>query len=158
MQEKILTHSNLRAWLAKQSEIPGKLIFTNGCFDLLHVGHIHYLRQAAALGKALIVGVNDDDSVSRLKGPQRPLNKLQDRMQMLAALDSIDAVIPFSEDTPESLIQLITPDILVKGGDYTVDEVVGGKHVIANGGEVIILDFLQGYSSTSLIEKIKNNL
>jgi D-beta-D-heptose 7-phosphate kinase/D-beta-D-heptose 1-phosphate adenosyltransferase len=132
-----------------------KLVFTNGCFDLLHPGHIEYLIAARALGSQLIVGVNDDASVSRLKGPSRPYNTLQDRMAMLAALQSVDYVIPFSEDTPLELITAILPHIIVKGGDYTTDQMIGADLVQGYGGEVVILPFKEGYSSTGLIEKIR---
>ncbi len=132
------------------------IVLTNGCFDILHPGHIQYLSEAKALGNVLVVGLNDDDSVFRLKGHGRPINSLDFRMKMLAALRVVDIVIPFSEDTPIDLINRIKPDFLVKGGDYAVHEVVGAKEVLQNGGEVRILSFASGYSSTALIEKIKN--
>ena len=132
-----------------------KLVFTNGCFDLLHPGHIEYLIAARALGHKLVVGVNDDASVRRLKGNTRPLNPLQDRMSMLAALQSVDYVIPFSEDTPLELITILRPDIIVKGGDYKPEQMIGRELVESYGGEVVILQFKEGYSSTRLIDKIK---
>lgn len=133
-----------------------KIIMTNGCFDLLHVGHISYLEMAKSLGDRLIVAVNDDASVQHLKGQHRPINTLHDRMKMLAALRMIDWVVPFSEDTPERIISRVLPHILVKGGDYKIDEIAGGKQVMANGGEVKILQFVDGYSSSNLIEKIRS--
>jgi len=131
------------------------VVMTNGCFDVLHAGHIAYLEEAKRLGDRLIVAVNDDDSVRRLKGDDRPVNCLQQRMQVLAGLSAVDWVVPFCEDTPQRLISKVLPDILAKGGDYTVDEVVGGKEVIANGGDVRILQFVEGISTTDTIDRIK---
>lgn len=131
-----------------------RIVMTNGCFDILHAGHVYYLEEAKALGDRLIVAVNDDDSVMRLKGPGRPINSVEKRMAVLAGLASVDWVVPFSEDTPERLICKLLPDILVKGGDYKPEQIAGGKCVIANGGEVKILSFLEGHSTTSVIEKI----
>ena len=133
-----------------------KIIMTNGCFDILHAGHIAYLEEAKALGDKLIVAVNDDNSVRQLKGSKRPINSLDDRMRVLSGLTSVDWVISFSEDTPINLIEILQPDLLVKGGDYQIDEVIGGKEVIKNGGDVKILSFKKGFSSTSIIEKLKN--
>lgn len=133
----------------------GKLIvFTNGCFDLLHPGHLEILERAREMGDCLFVGVNSDDSVARLKGPARPVQTLECRSAILSSLRSVDCVIPFEEDTPLKLIQKILPDILVKGGDYTADEVVGAEVVIANGGRVKIVPLLEGHSTTSIIRKI----
>jgi len=129
------------------------IVMTNGCFDLLHVGHLRYLEAARRLGNVLIVAVNADASVQKLKGPKRPLNPLADRMRLLAAIKGVDWVVPFSEDTPERLIGRVLPDKLVKGGDYRPEQVAGHEAVIKNGGEVVILDFHQGYSTTSLIER-----
>ncbi len=131
-----------------------KIVFTNGCFDILHAGHVHYLQQAKALGHRLIVAVNDDLSVKKLKGEARPINSLEERMQVLAALGSVDWVVPFSEDTPERLISRLLPDVVVKGGDYQVDQVVGAKQVIDNVGVVKILDCDPGFSSSAVVEKI----
>ncbi len=133
-----------------------RIVMTNGCFDLLHPGHVDYLEKARALGDRLIVAVNDDDSVRRLKGAQRPLNRLADRMRMLAALSSVDWVVPFPEDTPERLYSLVLPDILVKGGDYRAEDIAGARQVIAAGGQVQTLGFLQGHSTTVLIERIRS--
>ncbi len=132
-----------------------RIVFTNGCFDLLHPGHIDYLQRAASLGDALIVGLNDDDSIRRLKGPLRPVNQLADRAAMLAALRAVDLVVPFAEDTPLKLITTLMPDILVKGGDYRPDEIVGAAEVRAGGGEVIVMPFLDGHSSSALIRRIQ---
>lgn len=131
-----------------------KIVFTNGCFDLLHTGHIHTLQEAAALGDFLFVAVNSDASVSRLKGPTRPLNHEQNRAQILAALSMVDGVMIFEEDTPLQLIKKIQPDVLVKGGDYRPDEIVGAKEVIAGGGEIAIIPFIENISTTQLIKKV----
>ena len=132
-----------------------RVVMTNGCFDVLHPGHIRYLRQARALGDRLIVAVNDDASVRRLKGADRPVNALADRMALLAALDGVDWVVPFSEDTPERLIGAVVPDVLVKGGDYTVQQIAGAGCVQAAGGEVRVLPFVAGYSTTSLLDRVR---
>lgn len=132
-----------------------RVVMTNGCFDILHPGHIDYLEKARLLGDKLVVAVNDDASVSRLKGPARPVNPLATRMRMLSALGCVDWVVAFSEDTPERLICRALPDILVKGGDYTADAVAGGACVKAAGGTVQILEFLPGHSTTDLIQKIQ---
>jgi D-beta-D-heptose 7-phosphate kinase/D-beta-D-heptose 1-phosphate adenosyltransferase len=129
---------------------------TNGCFDLLHVGHVRYLEAARKLGDVLIVAVNTDDSVRRLKGPTRPLNTTEDRMRMLASLKCVDWVAPFSEDTPERLITRVLPDLLVKGGDYKPEAVAGYDVVKAHGGQVVILDFYAGYSTTRIIERARS--
>jgi len=131
-----------------------RVVFTNGCFDLLHPGHITYLQDAKALGDVLIIGLNDDASIRRLKGDARPINTLQDRAMMLAALKPVDAVVVFSEDTPFNLISALLPDVLVKGGDYAPDNIVGADVVQAAGGHVTVIPFLDGYSSTRLIQKI----
>ncbi len=133
-----------------------KIVFTNGCFDILHMGHITYLEQAKSLGDRLVVAVNDDDSVRRLKGDERPLNALEPRMGLLSALKTVDWVVSFSEDTPERIICNLLPDILAKGGDYKPEELAGGDCVVKNGGEIKILPFVAGHSTTSLVEKIKN--
>jgi len=132
------------------------VVMTNGCFDLLHVGHVRYLEAARKLGDVLIVAVNDDDSVKRLKGPTRPLNPIGDRMRMLAALKCVDWVVPFAEDTPQRLVGRVLPDLLVKGGDYQPQQVAGYAEVTANGGQVVILDFYAGYSTTGIIERARS--
>ena len=131
-----------------------KIVFTNGCFDLLHVGHIKYLTQAKDLGDILIIGLNSDKSVKKLKGNNRPINSFEDRAKLLAALKSVDLVIMFEEQTPENLIKEIIPDVLVKGGDYNIEDIVGYQTVIDNGGQVKTLSFYEGYSSTNYIDKI----
>ena len=131
-----------------------KIVFTNGCFDLLHVGHIRYLAQAKKLGDFLIIGLNSDSSVKELKGKNRPINPFEDRATLLSALNSVDLVIMFEEQTPENLIKDIIPDILVKGGDYNIEDIVGYETVIQNGGKVKNLSFYKGYSSTNYINKI----
>ncbi|KXS37127.1 MAG: D-beta-D-heptose 7-phosphate kinase / D-beta-D-heptose 1-phosphate adenosyltransferase [Halomonadaceae bacterium T82-2] len=131
-----------------------RVVMTNGCFDILHAGHVAYLEQARALGDRLIVAVNDDASVARLKGPRRPINPLERRMQVLAGLQAVDWVVPFGEDTPAALIGEVLPDVLVKGGDYRPDEIAGGEAVIANGGEVRVLGFEDGVSTTAMIGTI----
>lgn len=131
------------------------VVMTNGCFDILHAGHIQYLEAARSLGQRLIVAVNDDDSVRRLKGSSRPINPLAERMAVLGALRSVDWVVAFSEDTPERLIQRVSPDILVKGGDYRTDEIAGAGHVYAHGGQVKILPFKPGCSTSRVVARIK---
>ncbi len=143
--------------LASDARAQGeRLVFTNGCFDILHAGHVAYLQKARALGDRLIVAVNDDDSVRRLKGPERPLNPVEQRMMVLAAMGCVDWVVPFSEDTPAALIELLRPDVLVKGGDYRPEDIVGADTVTAAGGEVVVLDFVDGVSTTGIIERIRN--
>ena len=133
-----------------------KTVFTNGCFDILHRGHIQYLNEARALGDKLIIGLNSDASVRRLKGAQRPVNSEEDRKFVLENLKSVDEVIIFNEDTPLSLIERVEPDILVKGGDWKVEDIVGHELVLSNGGVVESLSFKSGYSTTSVLEKIKS--
>lgn len=132
-----------------------KIVFTNGCFDLLHVGHIRYLAQAKKLGDFLIIGLNSDSSVKELKGENRPINSFEDRATLLSAIESVDLVIMFEEQTPENLIKDIVPDILVKGEDYNIEDIVGYQTVMQNGGQVKTLSFYDGYSSTNYINKIK---
>ena len=134
-----------------------KIVFTNGCFDLLHVGHIRYLAQAKKLGDFLIIGLNSDSSVKELKGKDRPINSFDDRATLLSAIESVDLVIMFEEQTPENLIKDIVPDILVKGGDYNIEDIVGYQTVMQNGGQVKTLSFYDGYSSTNYINKIKKH-
>jgi rfaE bifunctional protein nucleotidyltransferase chain/domain len=131
-----------------------KIVFTNGCFDLLHVGHVMYLEEAKTLGDKLVVAVNSDASVSKLKGPNRPIKDEYNRMSILAALQSVDMVLVFDEDTPYDLIKMIVPDILVKGGDWSPDQIVGSDIVLSRGGIVRSLQFLEGYSTTALEKKI----
>lgn len=135
-----------------------KVVFTNGVFDLLHIGHITYMAKAADLGDKLIIGLNSDSSVKRIKGDDRPVNDQNGRAALLAALFFVDAIAVFEEDTPINLITALLPDILVKGADYSVENIVGGKEVIANGGEVKTINFVEGYSSTSIIQKIRKQI
>ncbi len=131
-----------------------KVVFTNGCFDLLHAGHVAYLEEAAKLGDRLIVAVNSDASVSRLKGPSRPINALDRRMRVLAGLQSVDWVVPFEEDTPAEIIAQLMPNVLVKGGDYQVEDIAGADTVLAAGGEVKVLSFIDGVSTTAMVRSI----
>jgi len=133
-----------------------KVVFTNGCFDIIHRGHVEYLEDAKALGDILIVGLNSDASVSQLKGDDRPINKEEDRVIVLLALSSVDEVVVFKEDTPIELIKLVKPNILVKGGDWKVEDIVGHEFVLDNGGEVLSLPFRTGHSTTSIIERVRN--
>lgn len=130
-----------------------KIVFTNGCFDVLHRGHIEYLSRAADLGDKLIIGLNTDTSVRKLKGPDRPINDKESRALVLSAMSFINAVVYFSDDTPIQLIKNIQPDVLVKGGDYKIEDIVGYDVVTKKGGEVITIDFVKGFSSTSIIKK-----
>jgi len=132
-----------------------KIVFTNGCFDVLHYGHVHYLAQARQLGDLLVVGLNSDASVRRLKGESRPVNPEQARAFVLAALEMVDYVCLFEEDTPYELIAAVKPDVLVKGGDYAVDNIVGSDIVKGRNGDVVVLPFVEGFSSSSIIEKLK---
>ncbi|MAX66480.1 MAG: D-glycero-beta-D-manno-heptose 1-phosphate adenylyltransferase [Bacteriovoracaceae bacterium] len=133
-----------------------KVVFTNGCFDILHRGHISYLNEAKSLGDILVLGLNSDESVKRLKGPTRPVNNEQDRKFVLENLKSIDYVFIFTEDTPYNLISKIKPDILVKGGDWKIDQIVGSDIVLSYGGEVKSLNFIDGFSTTKTINKINS--
>jgi D-beta-D-heptose 7-phosphate kinase / D-beta-D-heptose 1-phosphate adenosyltransferase len=152
----VLPEDELLAHVTEAHARGETVVMTNGVFDILHVGHVKYLEAAKKLGDVLIVAVNDDDSVRRLnKGPARPINKVADRMRMLSALKCVDWVVAFSEDTPARLIGRVLPDLLVKGGDYKPEQIAGYEAVTKNGGQVVVLDFHQGYSTTSLIEKAK---
>lgn len=151
----ILSEEDLLVAIADAHAHGEKIVMTNGCFDILHAGHIAYLEEAKSLGHRLIIAVNDDNSVSRLKGMHRPINSLHSRMVLLSALRCVDWVVPFSEDTPERLISRILPDILVKGGDYQIPQIAGSKQVLANGGDVKILMFVEGHSTTAMIDKIR---
>jgi D-glycero-beta-D-manno-heptose 1-phosphate adenylyltransferase len=132
-----------------------KVVFTNGCFDILHVGHVRYLQEARAQGDLLVVGLNTDASVRRLKGPERPIQNESNRAEIMAALGCVDFVTLFEEETPEKLIRQVRPDVLVKGGDWTVDKIAGGVFVQSYGGEVKSLQFVEGNSTTSIVEKIR---
>ena len=132
-----------------------KIVFTNGCFDVLHYGHVRYLLEAKKLGDILVVGLNSDESVRRLKGPTRPVNGEKERAFVLAALACIDYVVIFGEDTPKELIETVIPDVLVKGGDYDLSNIVGADFVTRNGGTVTTIPFVGGFSSTHIIEQLK---
>ncbi|BEV69619.1 D-glycero-beta-D-manno-heptose 1-phosphate adenylyltransferase [Bdellovibrio bacteriovorus] len=144
---------NIETTLAPLRAAGKKIVFTNGCFDLLHVGHVRYLQEAQKLGDLLVVGVNSDASVKRLKGPTRPVQIEADRAEILAALNAVDFTVIFTEDTPENLIHKVRPDILVKGGDWKIDSIVGAPFVMSYGGQVMSLQFVDGKSTTKLIEK-----
>lgn len=135
-----------------------KIVFTNGCFDLLHIGHVRYLKDARKLGDYLVVGINSDLSVKKLKGPTRPIQNQDDRAEILSSLEAVDATVIFAESTPERLIKNVKPDILVKGGDWTVDQIVGGHFVQSYGGKVMSLQFVEGKSTTKIIEKSSGNI
>lgn len=154
-QSKIVTKEALQRKVNAWRLTGNKIVFTNGCFDILHPGHVDYLSKAADFGTKLVIGLNTDSSVKRLKGNSRPLNEEQARAQLLASLFFVDAVVLFDEDTPFELISFLKPDILVKGSDYTIDTIVGADIVLVNGGKVETIAFLEGYSTTGLIERIK---
>ena len=153
---KIVDANSISETLSSIRSMGLTIVFTNGCFDILHPGHVDYLQKAKDMGDLLVVGINDDASISRLKGAERPIHELDDRLTMLAGLGCVDYVVPFSEDTPLSLIIDVKPDILVKGDDYTIEQIAGAKEVIANGGRVELIPLLKGYSTTDIINKIKS--
>lgn len=150
----VVEGAQLRRQVAAARQRGEHVVMTNGCFDLLHAGHVKYLREAREMGDRLIVAVNDDASVARLKGPSRPVNSLAARMQVLAELKCVDWVVPFAEDTPRQLIASVLPDLLVKGGDYRVEQIAGAQEVLAAGGDVRVLPFHDGYSTSAMIEKM----
>jgi D-beta-D-heptose 7-phosphate kinase/D-beta-D-heptose 1-phosphate adenosyltransferase len=155
IDQKIMKLEQAKAFM-QACKVTGKTVaFTNGCFDILHPGHLFSLAQTAKEADYLLVGLNSDASVKRLKGPERPINSTSSRAIVLANLVLVDAVVVFEEDTPLDLIKALLPDVLVKGGDYTIDTIVGAKEVIANGGKVIINPIVEGFSTTNIIEKIK---
>lgn len=153
----VLDEDDLQQAITQAHARGERVIMTNGCFDLLHTGHVSYLAEARKLGDRLVVAVNSDESVRQLKGESRPINGLEQRMTLLAALESVDWVVPFSEETPERLYCRVLPDVIVKGGDYRPEEVAGGACVTANGGSVEILQFVEGHSTTSIIEKMRKS-
>ena len=157
LQSKILSFSSLKNQLEKWRGENEKIVFTNGCFDLLHLGHVDYLAKARDLGDRLVVGLNSDASIRRIKGSSRPIKDEQSRAALLAGMAYVDAVVLFDEETPISLISMILPDLLVKGGDYRIKDIVGHEIVLNNKGRVCTIDFLEGYSSSVLIEKIIRN-
>ena len=155
LSKKIMTLQEAKTIIASWKVLGKTVSFTNGCFDILHPGHIFSLGQAAKEADYLIVGLNSDASVKRLKGPERPINNTESRAIIISNLVLVDAVVVFEEDTPLELITELLPDVLVKGGDYTLEQIVGAKEVIAAGGKVIINNIVAGFSTTNLIEKIK---
>lgn len=152
---KIIPPTKISSWSKKFQRKGQKLVFTNGCFDLLHSGHVSYLEEARNLGDGLIIGLNSDASVKRLKGKDRPLVTLKDRARVIAALECVDAVTWFTQDTPEQIIKKVLPKILVKGGDWPVEKIVGAETVLKSGGEVRSLQFVDGQSTTRLIKKAR---
>lgn len=156
ISQKIIKPDQLNQVLAYWHFKGFKIVFTNGCFDILHLGHVDYLSKARSLGDLLIIGLNTDVSVTRLKGANRPVNNQEARARMLASMSFVDAIIYFGDDTPYELIKQIQPDILVKGSDYKPEEIVGADVVLAKGGNIETIHFLEGYSTTGLIEKLRN--
>ncbi|WP_158826384.1 D-glycero-beta-D-manno-heptose 1-phosphate adenylyltransferase [Mucilaginibacter lacusdianchii] len=152
---KITDLNTLKSQVADWKQQGQKVVFTNGCFDLIHIGHLTYMAKAAELGDKLIIGLNADTSVKRLKGEGRPVNNQESRAMLLASLFFVDAVVLFEEDTPFNLISTLLPDVLVKGADYQIEHIVGAKEVIQNGGEVKTITFVEGHSSSAIIKKIK---
>lgn len=150
---QVTSYNEISSALKSLKSSGKKIVFTNGCFDLLHVGHVRYLQEARAQGDVLVVGVNSDASTRRLKGPTRPVQNENDRAEILAALGCIDFSVIFTEDTPQNLIEQVRPDVLVKGGDWAVDQIVGAPFVQSYGGEVRSLHFVDGKSTTKIIEK-----
>lgn len=153
---QVLSLDNLESSLAPFRAQNKKIVFTNGCFDLLHVGHVRYLQEAKNLGDILVIGVNSDASTKRLKGPTRPVQTEADRAEILAALGAVNFTVIFQEDTPENLIKTVKPDVLVKGGDWSIDSIVGAPFVQSYGGKVMSLQFVDGKSTTKIIEKAKH--
>ena len=149
---KIMTWSEARAWRDAQ---PGRVVFTNGVFDLLHPGHVDVVVGARRCGDALVVGLNSDASVRRLKGPERPVRAEAERAYVLAALETVDAVVVFEHDTPLDLVRALQPDVIVKGGDYVEETIVGAREVRARGGDVVVIPLTPGQSTTSIIEKLR---
>lgn len=150
---QVKTFDTIEAALAPLRAQNKKIVFTNGVFDLLHIGHVRYLQEARSLGDALVIGVNADASVRRLKGPTRPIQNENDRAEILAALACVDFTVIFTEDTPANLIEKVRPDVLVKGGDWKIDQIVGSTFVMSYGGTVMSLQFVDGKSTTKIIEK-----
>ena len=157
IKSKIYSLSDLKIQSDKWKENGEKIVFTNGCFDLVHRGHIEVLANTGDLGDKLIIGLNSDSSIKDLKGENRPIMDETSRAILLASLQFVDAVVFFSEETPYKLIETLVPDILAKGGDYKVTEITGNEVVLENGGEVILVPFIDGFSSTNIVEKIKQS-
>ncbi len=157
LSAKIKKRNALSATLARLRRKGKKIVFTNGCFDILHVGHVDYLSKARKLGDALVIGLNSDDSVRRLKGAGRPINKEKDRARVLSSLSFVDFIAIFDEDTPKKLIEKLSPDVLVKGGDWKKKDIVGSEFVKERGGRVRTIPFVKGYSTTSIIKKMSKS-
>ena len=155
INNKILGEKKLEKWLEDCRKNGKKIVFSNGCFDILHRGHVEYLSKAAAYGDVMIIGLNTDASVRRLKGPSRPVNDEKARAFVLAGLECVTAVVLFDEDTPYNLIKTVQPDVLVKGSDYKPEEIVGYDIVTAKGGKVVTVDLVEGFSTTKTIEKLQ---
>ena len=153
IKSKIVDISEIGELVSKWKSEGNSIVFTNGCFDVLHYGHVSYLAEASDLGDKMIIGLNSDSSVRRLKGETRPINGQHERAVLLAALQFVDAVVIFEEDTPEKLIKTIEPDFLVKGGDYTIDTIVGANFVMSYGGKVITIPLVENFSSSSIIKR-----
>lgn len=156
-ESKIKTPDEIRAIVSDLKKKNRTIVFTNGCFDLMHYGHIRYLEEAKKLGDSLVVGLNSDSSVRRIKGDKRPLTQERDRARVLAALETVDLVAIFDEETPIELIKKVSPHVLVKGGDWQKDEIVGRDFVQSCGGKVVTVPYIKGYSTSALIEKIQKN-
>ena len=154
--KKILSPEHAARWVRSFQKNGKKVVFTNGCFDLIHSGHVTYLEQARQLGDALVIGLNTDASVRRIKGPDRPIVTLKDRAKVVASLACVDIVTWFTADTPEKVIKKLLPKVLVKGGDWSVDKIIGAEIVIAHGGEVKSLGYIEGKSTTNLINKARS--
>lgn len=157
LENKILSLTEVRKTAAQWKTEGKKIVFTNGCFDILHYGHLDYLAGSSELGDRLVIGLNTDASVQKLKGPDRPVNNEMTRAMVLACMEFVDAIVLFDEPTPLTLIEAVNPDVLVKGGDYEARAVVGYDFVTQNGGEVRILPFVDGYSTTAVIKKIRKS-
>ncbi len=157
MKKKVYQIHDLVKKVRSWQEDGQSVVFTNGCFDLLHVGHVDYLEKSRMLGDKLVVGVNADASVNRLKGPERPLNDENSRSRILASLMFVDAVVIFEEDTPLQLIETLKPNVLVKGSDYHLGNIVGANSVLENGGKVLTVELVEGYSTSGLVNKIKKS-
>ncbi len=157
MQNKMKTPEELLPLLVILRSVGKKIVFTNGCFDLLHTGHTRYLAKAKSLGQVLVVAINSDASVRTIKGEKRPINSLMERMETIAALESVDFVTFFNEPDPYNIISMLEPDILVKGGDWPVEKIIGGDFVVARGGKVVNVPYIEGASTTGIIERILRN-
>jgi len=157
LKNKIFSLESLKTQVESWKETGEKVVFTNGCFDILHQGHIEVLARTADLGSKLIIGLNSDSSIQKLKGENRPIIQQQSRAILLASFSFVDAVVLFSEETPINLISTLLPDVLAKGGDYEIETIVGHEIVQKNGGKVILVPFVDGFSSTTIIEKIRKS-